>query len=182
MTERRSSSLVVGRIRGAFGVQGWVRVESFTEPAENLLTYQPWTVDSRSGVVTLVPLNGRWHGPGLIVQLGTPDGGMIADRDAALALANADVRVERNVLPEPAPGEVYLADLLGLTVVSADGHRLGTIQELLDNGVQPVLDVAVEGGGARLLVPFVRDAIVSRTDMDRGEVHLVWTRDEALAE
>ncbi|MEN8720548.1 MAG: ribosome maturation factor RimM [Oceanococcaceae bacterium] len=182
MSEPRSSSLVVGRIRGAFGVQGWVRVESFTDPAENVLTYQPWTVETRSGVVSLVPLNGRWHGPGLVVQLGTPDGGIVTDRDRALALTNADVRVERNLLPPPKPGEVYLADLLGMTIVSADGHRLGRIENLLDNGVQPVLDVGVEGGASRLLVPFVRDAIVSRTDTDRGEVHLVWTRDDALAE
>ncbi len=168
--------IILGRIRGAFGVHGWVRVESFTEPALNILDYAPWYVHTRAGVQSFVPVQGRWHGPGLIVQLGTEDGGVIADRDAALALVNADVSVSRDALPPAAPGEIYLADLEGLRVIGADGHDFGVVNRVLDNSVQAVMEI----GDSGLLVPFVRGPIVTSTDAEAGEIHISWTAEDAL--
>jgi len=34
--------LLVGKINGFFGVQGWVKIFSYTEPRKNILEYQPW--------------------------------------------------------------------------------------------------------------------------------------------
>ncbi len=159
-----------------FGVHGWVRVESFTEPALKLLEYAPWHVHKRSGVQSFVAVQGRWHGPGLIVQLGTEDGGLITDRDVALGLVNSDISVPRSMLPKLGPDEIYLADLIGLRVIGADGHEFGTVKRVLDNTVQAVMEIGDEG----LLVPFVRGPIVTHTDVEAGEVHLSWTADYAL--
>ncbi|MGB1557358.1 MAG: ribosome maturation factor RimM [Oceanococcaceae bacterium] len=167
---------MLGRIRGAFGVHGWIRVESFTEPATNILDYAPWHVHTPAGVRSFVPREGRWHGPGLIVQLGTEDGGIIADRDVALSLVNAEVTVPRSALPPAGPDEIYLNDLMGLRVLGADGHDFGTVRRLHDNTVQAVMEIGDEG----LLVPFVRGPIVTHTDLDAGEIHLSWTADDAL--
>ncbi len=157
-------------------MHGWVRVESFTEPALNILDYAPWHVHRRSGVQSFVAVQGRWHGPGLIVQLGTEDGGLVTDRDVALSLVNADITVPRSELPELEPGEIYLADLVGLRVIGADGHEFGTVTRVLDNTVQAVMEIGDQG----LLVPFVRGPIVSSADVDAGEVHLTWTAEDAL--
>ena len=61
--------------------------------------YARWRVSTRSGHRILCPQEGRWHGPGLIVQLGTEDGGTITDREYAQRLVNADIRVARSALP-----------------------------------------------------------------------------------
>ncbi|MGJ3257199.1 MAG: ribosome maturation factor RimM, partial [Alcanivorax sp.] len=37
-----SELAVVGRILGVHGVQGWVKVYSYTDPMDNLQHYQPW--------------------------------------------------------------------------------------------------------------------------------------------
>ena len=34
--------LLVGKINGFFGVQGWVKIFSYTDPRKNILEYQPW--------------------------------------------------------------------------------------------------------------------------------------------
>ena len=51
-------------------MHGAVRVESYTDPATNLLEYAPWRVATRAGVRSFVPRSGRWQGPGLVVELG----------------------------------------------------------------------------------------------------------------
>jgi len=40
---------IVGRIAGVFGIKGWVKITSFTEPSENLFDYSPWRVKMREG-------------------------------------------------------------------------------------------------------------------------------------
>ena len=41
MNDRR---ILLGRIVGVFGVEGWVKIHSYTEPRENIFRYLPWHV------------------------------------------------------------------------------------------------------------------------------------------
>lgn len=173
---RKPSEVVLGRIRGVFGVHGWVRVESFTEEPLDILDYTPWSVYAQAGVLSLVPLQGRWQGPGLVVQLGTPDGGVITDREYAQTLLNAEITVPRSALPTAGEDEIYLVDLVGMRVHGSDGHDFGRITRVLDNGVQPVMEL---DEGAQL-IPFVRGPVVTRTDVAAGVVTLAWTAEYAL--
>lgn len=177
MSRGKDADVVLGKIRGVFGVRGWVRVESFTDPVENLLDYARWRVSTRSGHRILCPQEGRWHGPGLIVQLGTEDGGLIADRDAAAALVNAEICVSRTELPALPEGEVYWSDLVGLRVIGIDDEALGNVTAVLKNPAHPILQVGAEPG---LLIPFVRGAIVESVDLERGEIRVQWASDYAL--
>lgn len=160
--------LVVGRIDGAFGVRGWVKVRSYTEPREEILAYGPWQVgpDARPLAVEA----GQTHGKGLVAKLAAVD-----DRDAAEALRGQDIRVPRARLPEPPPGEYYWADLLGLEVRTVAGVALGRIERLLETGSNDVLVVA--GGGREHLVPFVPGEVIIRVDLGAGEVVADWDPD-----
>lgn len=169
--------IALGRIRGVFGVKGWLRVESFTEPADNILNYARWRVETRGGHRFFVPQEGRWHGPGLIVQLATEDGGVIADRDAALSLVKAEISVPRAELPELEGDEVYWTDLIGLRVIGIDDEPLGEVTEVTDNPAHPILTVR---GEQTLLIPFVRGAIVESVDLDGACMRVHWSSDYAL--
>ncbi len=177
MSRRKDEDVVLGTIRGVFGVRGWVRVESFTDPAENILDYARWRVSTRGGHRVLCPREGRWHGPGLIVQLATEDGGLIADRDAAAALVNAQISVSRHELPELDDGEVYWSDLVGLRVIGLDDEVLGDVAAVLDNPAHPILRIESD---PPLLIPFVRGPIVESVDLDLGEIRVQWASDYAL--
>ena len=96
--------MTLGRVAGVFGVKGWVRIQSFTRPADNIFEYAPWNID---GTVWTID-EAQEHGPGFIVSLAG-----IADRDAAAAMIGAEIQVPRSALPEPEPGAVYWADLIG---------------------------------------------------------------------
>jgi 16S rRNA processing protein RimM len=160
--------VIVGRIGGVYGVNGWLRVSSFTEPRDNLLTYQPWMLEQGDGWRTHPPTAVKPHGQGFIAQF--PG---INDRDGAARLTGKHIAVARAALPTPEEGEYYWRDLEGLTVWQR-GEALGVVQYLLDTGASPVL--VVRGEAREVLIPFV-DAHVENVDLAQGRIDVNW--DEA---
>ncbi|MGH8131425.1 MAG: ribosome maturation factor RimM, partial [Steroidobacteraceae bacterium] len=98
-----ANRIVLGRITGPFGVRGWVKIASFTDPAEQILGYPLWRADlPGGGIRELRHAEGRKHGKGLVARL---EG--IEDRNAALALAKPELWIERRELPGLMEGEYY---------------------------------------------------------------------------
>lgn len=176
MARIEDEQLVLGKIRGVFGVKGWLRVESFTQPAENILDYARWRVAARGGQRILCPRAGKWHGPGLIVQLGTEDGGLIADRRDAELLVDAVISVDRAELPDAGPDQVYWVDLVGMQVIGLDDEVLGRVEQVIDNPAHPILQL---DGPKQLLIPFVRGPIVESVDKQAGVIRVLWSSDYA---
>ncbi len=162
--------ITVGRLHGAFGVRGELKLESFTEPAHAIARYQPWLVrDARGATRACEGVRVRVGGKGLIATM--PG---IEDRDAADALHGADVLVPRSALPPPAPGEYYWVDLEGLRVVNVEGIDLGTISHLFSTGAN---DVVVVQGERDRMIPFVTPDYVKSVDFEAGLVTVDWDAD-----
>ena len=158
--------VVLGRITGAFGVRGWVKVLSFTEPPEQILDYPRWQADKPGQPAReLRPAEGKPHGKGLVVRLEGID-----DRDEAIALAKTELWVDRTELPALAKGEHYQADLIGLEVVNLAGERLGRIDHFLDMPASPVMVVI---GEKERWLPAGPGQIL-RVDRAQGRVTVDW--------
>ncbi|MGI8560529.1 MAG: ribosome maturation factor RimM, partial [Luteimonas sp.] len=109
--------ILLGRLHGAFGVRGELKLESFTEPLAAILGYQPWILrDAQGRERALQGARGRETTKGLVATF--PG---VEDRDAAEALRGGELWVPRSVLPTPKPGEYYWVDLEGLRVVNTEG-------------------------------------------------------------
>ena len=167
--------VVVGRIRGGFGVQGWLRVQTFTSPPENILGYTPWLVaprdadrNSTASWQKMRVVDGRPHRDGFVVAL---DG--VADRNTADELKGAWIGVAAHQLPELDSDEYYWRDLIGMSVVDAAGRCLGHIDRMLETGAN---DVMVIGGDTERLIPFHR-TYVTAVDAPGKTVHVDWADD-----
>ena len=110
-----SDWIVLGRVSGLFGVRGWVRVFSHTEPREGIVRYNPIFLRRRDEWQPFEIEAGHAHGAGVVLKFAGCD-----DRDQATALLQADIAVRRAQLPPPEPGEYYWADLEGLRVVTLE--------------------------------------------------------------
>ena len=169
--------MVVGRVAGAYGIKGWVRISSYTDPHENILDYSPWQLcprhTSKPQMMADV-LQAKPQGKGLVVQLAG-----IADRDAADALRGLEIRVPRAQLPTLDDGQFYWSDLEGLNVCLDDGTPLGHIDHLLDTGSA---DVMVIVGKQRVLVPFIYGDTVKQVDLDAGLVTVDWFIEDDAAD
>lgn len=159
--------LVVGKVVGLSGVQGWIKLESYTEPRMRIFAYQPWLLNKGEEAREISGAHGREQGKGMIAAL--PG---IADRDAAAALVGAEIRVLRAVLPKPKRGEYYWTDLEGMEVVAVDGTALGRVSHLFATGANDVL-VARDGERERL-IPFVLDQFVRAVDLDKRRITVDW--------
>ena len=112
--------VVVARISGAYGVLGWIRVVSFTEPPENILDYGPWYVAEGPGWRELSVGEIKVHGEGFIAKLRD-----LTSRDQAQALSGRLIAVPRDQLPAlDEASEYYWRDLVGLEVFDMAGRRL----------------------------------------------------------
>ena len=109
--------VTLGRIAGVFGVRGWVKLQSYTRPAENLLDYPRWWLNTAQAYEARV-IESRAQANGLVARISDAAGNPIEDRDVAAALIGAEIQVERSALPKPPPGSYYWDDLVGLAVVS----------------------------------------------------------------
>lgn len=159
--------IAVGRLHGAFGLRGEVKLESFTTPEKNIARYQPWTLrDARGGERQLTGAKVREGGKGLIASL--PG---VGDRDAADALRGVELLVPRSALPPPAPGEYYWVDLEGLRVVNHEGIDFGVVSHLFNNGAN---DVLVARGERERMIPFVQPDFVTAVDFQAGVVTVDW--------
>lgn len=160
---------MLGKIRTAVGLAGWVKVESYTDPADNLLKFKEWQIQESGGWRSLRVKNSRWSGRELQVQFAG-----IEERNAAELLRNTEVAVFRRELPAPKPGEYYWDDLVGLTGFTRDGVKLGKVDHFLESPAHPFM--VLKGADSDHLVPLVKGRILS-ADFDKQELVLDWTLD-----
>jgi len=170
MTDTTTRRILLGRIHGAFGVRGEVKLESFTDPPVQVFRYQPWILRDARGVEReIAGARGRATAKGVVALL--PG---VEDRDAADAMRGAELYVPRSALPPPAPGEYYWVDLEGLKVVNLEGIAFGTVSHLFSTGAN---DVMVVQGDRERMIPFVEPEYVRSVDFDAGLVTVDWDAD-----
>jgi len=156
-----SPLIQVGRVAGAFGVKGEVRITAFTAEPLALVDYK--TLLREDGSLALTVLSGRVAKGGVVVRTAE-----IADRDQAEASRGLKLYIPRASLPEPDEDEFYVADLVGLDVVSLEGDLLGKVRSVRDFGAGDLLEVAPPHGETWWL-PFTREA-VPEVQMDAGRI------------
>ena len=170
-----SSETVLGQITSVFGVQGWVKVYSYTEPLDNIFQYPFWNLAGTGTSKRYRLLNGRWHGKTLLAKL---DG--VDDRDQAAQLCGNEIRVATEDLPPLDEGEYYWYQLEGLRVVTFDNQDLGVVDHLIETGSNDVLVVEPDPGsidGRQRLIPFLPGQSIEAVQLESGVVVVNWDPD-----
>ncbi|MCK9396873.1 MAG: ribosome maturation factor RimM [Methylobacter sp.] len=164
MSEQQHIS--VGKISGVFGIKGWVKVFSFTDPRENILTYSPWLLIKGDEIKAVDVVDGQLQGKTIVAQL---DG--INDRDQAANLMGWDVFITRDQLPKAAKGEYYWSELIGLNVETVEGVPLGVVDSLLETGAN---DVIIVQGERERVIPFLQGQTIINVDLGAGRIIVDW--------
>jgi 16S rRNA processing protein RimM len=161
--------IIVGRITGLFGVKGWVKVYSHTQPRDNIIRYNPWLLD----------LEGRWqqysvtevrrHGKSLIARFED-----YCTRDQVVGILGADVAISAAQLERLPEGEYYWVDLIGLRVINLQGIKLGAVDHFIETGAN---DVLVVKGVTEILIPYIEARTIKLVDIERGIIQVDWELD-----
>jgi len=162
--------VTLGRISGLFGVRGWVKIHSDTDPREGILRYSPWYLRREGHWEERRPEQGQRQGKGVVAKIEGCE-----DRDAAAGLMGAVIAVRRDQLPGGLhPGEYYWADLEGLQVVTTAGVELGRVDHLLETGAN---DVLVVRGDRERLIPYLWQQVVLEVDLEQRRLLVDWDPD-----
>ena len=149
--QRPAGLVLVGRVAGAFGVRGEVRIASYTADPLALLAYRE-LVDE-AGAPALVLEGGRLVKANEIVARARG----LDSKEAADALRGLRLHVPRSALPPPEDDEFYLHDLIGLHARALDGAALGRIKAVHDHGAGDILELDPGEGRPTRLLPFTRE-------------------------
>ena len=174
----------VGRILGAWGIKGSIKVLPFSSDPQALFSSRRWFLQPPDnphrgppGVVPSLPrllkiTQAKEHGDAIVATAQE-----VPDRTAAEELRGARVFVSRASFPTADPDEFYWVDLMGLAVVNREGHRLGVVADLLDTGAHSVLRVLDDANPPiQRLIPFV-SAYVDRVDQSARQITVDWGLD-----
>jgi 16S rRNA processing protein RimM len=152
---------MLGVVTGAHGVRGEVKVKAFTADPRALARYGALT-DASGARSFALQVRGAARG----LAIARIEG--VDTRDAAEALKGIELFVPRAKLPRPRRGEVYVADLVGLSAVTAAGDEVGRVARVVNYGAGDVLEIE-RPGQESLLLPFAAP-MVGEVDVEAGRV------------
>lgn len=171
------SDTVMGKITSVYGVKGWVKVFSYTQPKENLRSYRSWMIERGKERREVSVLECKAHGNGLVARI---EG--INDREAARGLSDFLIKVSKDQLPDLESGEYYWHQLEGLFVYSsadkdADGVLLGRVDHMMETGSNDVMVVKACKDSLdkkERLIPYLEDQVVKTVDLSEGTITVDW--------
>jgi 16S rRNA processing protein RimM len=162
----RDDQLIIGKFGATYGVYGWVKVHSYTQPIDAILSYLPWAVASSDSWQPLTVKQGKIHNNVVVVKIQDYN-----DIDTAQVLTGRFISVPRHYLPELPDDQYYWADLEGLTVINLEGINLGYIDYLFE--VQGNTIVVIKGKKEHL-IPWLRPQVIKQVSLENQEILVDW--------
>lgn len=158
--------VTVGKIEASFGIQGWVKIRSYTDPITNIFDYSPWQLIKNGEIVPAKLEKTKKNNKSLIAKFQNID-----SPETAAVLFGSDITVPRDVLPILPDDEFYWSDLEGLTVINLQGITLGTVKRLMATGAN---DVLIISGEREYLIPYVLERHVKSIDLKNRQIIVDW--------
>jgi 16S rRNA processing protein RimM len=183
--DETSEKVILGRITGVYGVKGWVKVFSYTEPMEAIVDYSSWYIRperQNQAPWTRVQLKaGKRHAKTVVAKLEHCN-----DRDAAMAYIGTEIAIELKQLESlKEKNEYYWRDLIGLRVINQQNVELGVVKSLLETGANDVLVVVSERESEETskvesrerLIPWTMNNAIIAIDQEQGIIRVDWDAD-----
>lgn len=120
-----------GKIIGAHGIRGGIKVYSYLESPKNFGKYKQFYIDGKAVEIELNFIKDN-------VAVLDIDG--IRKRELAEELIGKEIYISKKDLPELKKGEFYYSDLIGLKVLE-NGKETGVIADIQNFGAGDIIEV-----------------------------------------
>ncbi|MES2218819.1 MAG: ribosome maturation factor RimM [Pseudomonadota bacterium] len=159
--------IVIGKVGTTYGVQGWLKIVSYTESTADIIQYDPWYLEDKRTWQQIKVSVARPHGKGIIAKLSGYD-----SPEAARTLTGKKIGIKREQLNTLAQHEYYWAQLEGLTVIDQHGAVLGKIIYIIETGSNDVL--VVKGDGKEFAIPYRLGETIINIDLAEQVMKVNW--------
>ena len=179
-----SEKVILGRITGVYGVKGWLKVFSYTDPMETIVDYNPWFIRSegrsKQAWNQIKLESGKRHAKTVVVKFAGCN-----DRDLAMTYIGMEIAIEKSQLESlKNKDEYYWHDLFGLRVINQQNIELGVVKDIMETGVNDVLVVVSELDGTEAgtadsekrerLIPWTMHNAIVSVDLEKGVIEVDW--------
>ncbi len=179
--------IILGKINAHHGIKGWLKVYSYTDPKQNILSYKKILLlknsktlaqkfEAQALEVQKVELDtGRIQGKGVVAHIKGYD-----SRESAEELIGCTIAIEKAELETLAEDEYYWVDLIGLEVINQEGINLGKVVKIMPTGANDVLIVRHEvkeeiaGLQEEYLIPYIMGKFILNVDLKAGNMQVDW--------
>jgi 16S rRNA processing protein RimM len=166
---KKNGLLPVGKIVGAHGVEGNLKVHSDAEslsvfnPGSSILVARTDKIEKNYTIKWAKP-----HGRRILLSF---EG--IGNRNAAKTLIGSNLLIERAALPEPEEGSYYWCDIIGLAVFTTDEQCIGRVESIISTGSNDVFVVkdSDKGDDNEILIPAL-ESVVLKIDFEHKTMHV----------
>ena len=161
--------IYLGKITGVHGIKGWLKIQSYSSPPENILNYPSWIINNKGEEDFYSIEQGRKQNKKIVVKLENID-----DRNTAESLINSKILILRSELPKLSNENYYWSDLVGLSVLNSEEKVIGKIESLIETGANDVM-VIITLKDERILIPFVMHEIIKEVNVELSYIKIDWS-------
>ena len=166
---------MLGQLGKVHGIKGWLRLNSFTVPPENILEYKQLQAEIEGQWQQLEIDQVRQQANGLLVHIEGFD-----TPESAQQLTGLELTVSSSELPGLAAGDFYWRELEGLQGVNQQGQLYGRVAKLLETGANDVLVIAPTAASLddrERLIPYLKDSVIVAVDLEAKTIRVDWEAD-----
>lgn len=161
MSAVKNSRLLIGKINGLFGIKGWVKIFSYCDPIEQIITYNSWLLKTNKTYTNIKVLGGRKQGKTVVAELAG-----ISTTELAQQYIGQEIYINKSQLAQQ-QDEYYYYQLEGLAVKNIQNIDLGIVEYLFNNGSNTVLATKSQ------MIPFISPYLIA-VDLEKGEIVVDW--------
>ncbi|NIG62378.1 MAG: ribosome maturation factor RimM [Serratia symbiotica] len=165
--------IILGKMRSAYGIRGWLKVFSSTENAESIFDYQPWLIQQVNQWHFVELEDWKHHSQDFIIKIKG-----INDRESASVLTHCKIIVDSKQLPPLERDDYYWKDLMSCQVVTTTGYELGKVIDIMETGSNDVMVVKANlkdaFGMKERLVPFLLGQVIKKVNLTARMIKADW--------
>lgn len=163
--------IIIGSIGAPFGIKGWVKINSYTEPKENIINFNKWVLVDNNTLNNIEPILLE------IKQLNNKFIALFKDIincDQAALLTNKQIAIKRNALPELPVDQYYWEDLINCEVYNLSEQYLGAVDYLFSTEANDVVVVKNCNTKKEYLIPYSIGDFIMKIDLDQRIIIVDW--------
>lgn len=146
-------NLEIGQIVNTFGIKGFVKVNPFVDDISRFDDLKKVYVKSNKTLKEMEVEEVKYHKNMVLIKF------KHIDRvEEAESLRNSYLEVDRENAIELQEGEYFIADLLGLNVITEEGETLGKLEDIFNTGSNDIYVVRTYDG-RQILLPAISEVI-----------------------
>tara|TARA_A100001035_G_scaffold215280_1_gene175092 strand:- start:165 stop:659 length:495 start_codon:yes stop_codon:yes gene_type:complete len=147
----KHSAIIIGKIVATHGIKGWVVIQSYSYPSQNIKNYNTFlnikNIKEHIKITNLKTMPKK-----TIIKIENYD-----DINSSESLVGENILIEASDIPVLKKGEYYWKDIEGLDVYTTKDSYIGSVDFIFNNGVNDIL--AVKQDKELLYIPYINDHI-----------------------